>query len=182
MDGTAPSEDHGQIYGGPLTIDKTTTLRALAYREDLVPTNVDTHSYFFLQDVIEQTSQTTLEAGFPSSWRGTAADYGLDSQSEFPRIAGDRNMPLEQAKGSDRRFPAGRSDTLDRDEHRRHVRHAGDLQQSHEYGRAVGASHVVRVDPSGRQRGISDRCRDSHPGRSLPRLRTDQEELVPPGV
>ena len=181
-DGTAPSESHGQLYSGPLTIDKTTTLRAMAYRADLVPTNVDTHSYFFLQDVIEQTSQSTLEAGFPSSWRGTAPDYGLDSQSEFPRIAGDRNMPLEDAKQAIVNSLLAVPTLVHRAEHRRHVRHPGDLQQSRGHGRAVGASHVVRVGLSGRHGGISDRCRDSHPGRSLPQLRTDQEELVPPGI
>ncbi len=97
-DGSFPSETHGQVYAGPLTIDRTTTLRAIALRDGLVPTNVDTHSYFFVQDVVQQTNASTRTAGFPSSWRGTSPDYGLDDPSQFPRIAGDPSMPQDQAE------------------------------------------------------------------------------------
>jgi putative pyruvate formate lyase activating enzyme len=64
----------------------------------MVPTNVDTHTYLFVDDVLQQTPQSTVAAGFPNSWRGTSPDYGLDDPSQFPLIAGDRNMPLEQAR------------------------------------------------------------------------------------
>ena len=97
-DGTAPSETRGQIYTQPLTIDRTTTLRAIAVADGMVPTNIDTHTYLFVDDVVQQTAPSTIAAGFPNSWRGTSPDYGLDDPSQFPLIAGDRNMPMEQAR------------------------------------------------------------------------------------
>ncbi len=53
-DGTAPTESHGTVYTGPITIDRTTTLRAAAFRSGYRPTNVDTQTYIFLADVEKQ--------------------------------------------------------------------------------------------------------------------------------
>ncbi len=78
LDGTEPTAVHGLVYSGPIRIDRTTVLRAMAFKDDLVPANVDTHTYIFLDDVITQDYQAVLAAGFPSSWGGTAADYGFD--------------------------------------------------------------------------------------------------------
>ena len=72
VDGTVPTPDYGTLYTGPVFIDKTTTLRALAYKEGYLPTNVDTQTYIFLDDVIEQDYDATLAAGFPTSWGGTS--------------------------------------------------------------------------------------------------------------
>jgi hypothetical protein len=81
--GSAPSATNGQLYSGPLRIERTTVLRAIASRDGWVPSPVMTHTYLFLDDVVAQTRSNTLAAGFPSSWTGTAADYGLD-----PRVVG----------------------------------------------------------------------------------------------
>lgn len=85
-DGSMPSSNHGERYINALTIGSTTTLRAMAFREDLLPTNVDTQTYIFLDDVITQTG-----AGLPETWgifpfgsteaeRGSAvpANYEMD--------------------------------------------------------------------------------------------------------
>ncbi len=78
LDGSAPSENDGTVYTGPVTISETTTLRAIAFKPGLEPTNVDTQTYIFLDDVIQQTPQSTIDAGFPTSWNGTSPDYGMD--------------------------------------------------------------------------------------------------------
>ncbi len=82
LNGNAPTPSYGTIYveGDPLYIDRTTTLRAIAYHEDpgIEPSNVDTQTYIFLADVIEQDYNATRDAGFPSSWGGTSPDYGMD--------------------------------------------------------------------------------------------------------
>ena len=78
-DGSEPTATNGENYTGPLTIDSTTVLRAAGFKGDLVPSSVSTASYFFIDDVVEQTRSSTLAAGFPSSWNGTSADYGLDA-------------------------------------------------------------------------------------------------------
>ena len=67
-DGSWPSETEGLIYTVPISVDTTTTLRAMAYRSGYVPTNVDTQTYIFLEDVIHQTG-----AGFPAGF-----DYAMD--------------------------------------------------------------------------------------------------------
>jgi len=52
LDGSAPSPTRGLEYTGPILIEKTTIVRAMAYRSDLEPTDIDTHTYIFLDDII----------------------------------------------------------------------------------------------------------------------------------
>ena len=80
LDGSVPDLNNGFDHAGPIQIDKTTILRAAAFLTGWRPSNVDTHSYFFLDDVIRQTSASTIAAGFPSTWGGTAPDYGMDPE------------------------------------------------------------------------------------------------------
>ncbi|MFT4547081.1 MAG: hypothetical protein ACI9MB_001027, partial [Verrucomicrobiales bacterium] len=74
-DGSAPSTNSGTIYTAPITISTTTTLRAIASKAGHLPTNVDTQTYIFLDDVLQQPANPP---GFPSSWRSTGADYEMD--------------------------------------------------------------------------------------------------------
>jgi len=83
LDGTVPTPTHGMVYDGPIHIDKTTVVRAAAFKPGYIATNVDTQTYFFLDDVIRQDYQATIAAGFPTTWGGTSPDYGLDR-----RVAG----------------------------------------------------------------------------------------------
>lgn len=97
-DGTAPTAENGTRYESPLTIDKTTTVRAVAFLDGLVPTNVDTTTYLFLDDILEQDRDWAIDNGFPDRWRNQNADYGLDDESQFPLIAGDESLSVEEAK------------------------------------------------------------------------------------
>jgi hypothetical protein len=63
IDGSAPTISHGLTYTEPLRIDRTTTLRAIAFRDQWIPTNVDTQSYIFVDDVVEQ-----MGTGLPTTW------------------------------------------------------------------------------------------------------------------
>jgi hypothetical protein len=72
-DGSTPTRTHGQAFAYPVLINKTTSLRAMAFKDGLVPTNVDTQTYIFLDDVIQQTG-----AGFPNTWGHAGADYEMD--------------------------------------------------------------------------------------------------------
>jgi hypothetical protein len=74
-DGSAPTETHGHDYASPIRVDTTTCLRAIAFKPGWMSTNVDTHTYIFLEDVINQPSNPS---GFPTTWGGTAADYQMD--------------------------------------------------------------------------------------------------------
>ena len=57
--GTPPSETEGTVYAGPITVNETTVIRAMAYREGFLSTNVDTHSYIFRADVVTQPEMAT---------------------------------------------------------------------------------------------------------------------------
>ena len=48
LDGSEPSASNGILYDGPFTISRTATVRAVALKLGLVPTNIDTHTYLSL--------------------------------------------------------------------------------------------------------------------------------------
>lgn len=73
-DGSPPAADNGTIYSGPLTISGTTTLRAMAMKDNFHPTNIDAQTYLFVEDILQQTQPT----GYPTTWGGVRADYDMD--------------------------------------------------------------------------------------------------------
>ncbi|NQU19809.1 MAG: chitobiase/beta-hexosaminidase C-terminal domain-containing protein, partial [Candidatus Nealsonbacteria bacterium] len=93
LDGSRPTETTGTPYTEPITIAGLTTLRAAAFKPDHIPTNVDTHTYVFLDDVVVQNG-----AGFPTGW-GIGADYAMeDDPGDLALIAGDSLYTVEQAR------------------------------------------------------------------------------------
>ncbi len=76
-DGSEPTAGSGIIYNGPFAVSATTTLRAAAFKSGYYPTNVDTHTYLFLDDVIRQSS--SAPSGWPSgSVNGQSYQYGMN--------------------------------------------------------------------------------------------------------
>lgn len=74
--GSIPSPANGMLYTAPLPITKTTLLRAAAFRSDFLPSNTDTHTYIFLDQVLQQPS---VQPGYPTTWQASyPADYGMD--------------------------------------------------------------------------------------------------------
>ncbi len=63
LDGSAPGEATGTVYTGPISISETIPVRAAAFRSGYRPTEVATHSYIFLDDVLAQDG-----AGYPPTW------------------------------------------------------------------------------------------------------------------
>ncbi|MFC1739406.1 lamin tail domain-containing protein, partial [Planctomycetota bacterium] len=76
--GEEPDETTGTIYTVPITIDKTTCLRAMAYKPGFLSTNVDTQTYIFLDDVLTQAADGNPPPGWPSDWGYNDVDYGMD--------------------------------------------------------------------------------------------------------
>ena len=97
--GSAPSAVSGVLYNGPIQISRTTVLRAIATKPGFTPSNVDTHSYVFLDQVVAQSFKSTTNAGYPTTWSGVAADYAMDPRittnaSTAPKmIASLRSLP-----------------------------------------------------------------------------------------
>ncbi len=76
--GTLPSPTNGVLYAGPINIAGTTIVRAAAYKTGFQPSNVDTQSYLFLDDVIRQSPTGAPAPGWPTSWGSNTRDYGMD--------------------------------------------------------------------------------------------------------
>jgi hypothetical protein len=74
-DGTDPLPGSSQRYAAPIEIATTTVLRAAAYQTGFGPSDIVTHSYLFLADVVNQPNDP---AGYPSVWAGRRADYEMD--------------------------------------------------------------------------------------------------------
>ncbi len=81
-DGSAPTVSHGTLYdpSSPIYVDKTTTLRATAYKTGWLPSNVDTQTYIFVSDVLTQSPNGEVPEGWPASYEanGHIMDYGMD--------------------------------------------------------------------------------------------------------
>ena len=91
-DGSEPTMSNGNTYNNtPIHITATTCLRAAAFKTDWLPTNVDTQTYIFLNDVILQDG-----AGFPDTWSHLLyitgeADYEMD-----PIVVGDYSSTIKK--------------------------------------------------------------------------------------
>jgi hypothetical protein len=104
LDGSDPSESiDAMVYTGPLTITTTTCLRAYAFKQDYLPRDVETQTYIFIDDVIKQSQQQAINAGYPRSWKGDSvtgsfsvpADYGMDTQiTQHPDYAAQMHDAL----------------------------------------------------------------------------------------
>ena len=73
-DGSPPAAGNGTIYIGPVKIDRTTTLRAIATKANFQPTNIDAQTYLFVEDILKQKQPL----GYPTTWGGVRADYDMD--------------------------------------------------------------------------------------------------------
>jgi hypothetical protein len=76
--GVAPTAATGTVYSGPVRVSGTTTLRAAAFKPGYVPSNVDTQTYIFVDDVIRQSPTGAAPAGWPATWGSNVRDYGMD--------------------------------------------------------------------------------------------------------
>ena len=54
LDGTPPSTTNGSVYDGAVPITTTANVRAIAYKNGAIATGINTQSFIFLDDVIQQ--------------------------------------------------------------------------------------------------------------------------------
>ncbi len=92
-DGSAPGPTHGRVYTGPIPVSGTTTLRAAAFLSGYLPTDVDTQTYVFLDQVTRQAAE---QPGYPERWQaGYPADYGMDPEVvNHPRYGAELQADL----------------------------------------------------------------------------------------
>jgi hypothetical protein len=78
--GSAPTAISGLIYSNPISVTHTMPIRAAAFKTNWIFSRVETHTYVFLDDVVQQTYATNIAAGFPIRWNGVSPDYGMDQR------------------------------------------------------------------------------------------------------
>ncbi|HDQ73309.1 MAG TPA: hypothetical protein ENN19_14635, partial [Chloroflexi bacterium] len=77
LDGSTPTGNHGLTYAQPIVLDRTMVIRAAAFKPGWLPSNVDTHTYIFPEDVIHQTHPG---GDWPrGSVNGQVIDIGMDA-------------------------------------------------------------------------------------------------------
>ena len=83
-DGSVPAADNPAAtrYTTTVSVATTTTLRAVALKEGYRPSNVDTQTYVFLDDVLVQDPLANPNGlVYPTTWEGPVpADYTLDPE------------------------------------------------------------------------------------------------------
>ncbi len=82
LDGTDPSPSRGSVYSGPFRVAKTTVVRAIAYLPGSRPTNIDTQTYLFPEDVVDQPRMRTSVTR-----SGTLGPQMIDSLKSVPTIS-----------------------------------------------------------------------------------------------
>ena len=85
LNGDEPTTN-STLYAGPIPISQTVCVRARAFKVGLFPTDIDTQTYLFLADVVQQISgvQPSPEWAPTNGVNGQVIDYGLD-----PLVLGD---------------------------------------------------------------------------------------------
>jgi hypothetical protein len=86
LDGSVPKsppDDYTYVYTGPIHISGTTCVRAAAFKEDWLPTNIDTQTYIFVADVVNQSplgeSPDPDNPKWPEGYvNDQRIDYGMD--------------------------------------------------------------------------------------------------------
>ncbi|MES2568797.1 MAG: lamin tail domain-containing protein [Verrucomicrobiota bacterium] len=80
LDGSTPTVNRGTLYTAPISITGTTVVRAAAFKPGWKPANVDTETYLFINDIVNQTTATATARGFPNVGAGANGQvfrYGL---------------------------------------------------------------------------------------------------------
>lgn len=77
-DGSDPRD--GQIYAGPIAIERSTSIRAIATAPGWRDGEESAGTWIILSDVAAQTADATRARGFPDRWGGVEPDYGIDAR------------------------------------------------------------------------------------------------------
>ncbi len=84
--GSAAAPTNGDVFVAPIPVNRTLAVRAAAYAPNLIPTEVETHSYIFLEQVLDQSA---IQPGYPETWQASyPADYGMDPAVAYDPVYG----------------------------------------------------------------------------------------------
>ena len=78
--GSAPTPTTGQLYKGPIRVRTTATIRAAGYQHQELVTEVDTHTFIFITDVLKQTGADAPRTWGTNQGKAVPADYAMDPE------------------------------------------------------------------------------------------------------
>jgi hypothetical protein len=80
-DGSTPTATTGTVYtsGTPISVTKTTCIRAAAFKTGWLGSAVTTHTYLFIADIVANSPESTPTGWTTGPVNGQVLDYGLDS-------------------------------------------------------------------------------------------------------
>jgi hypothetical protein len=90
-DGSRPSATNGTVYSSSLPISQTSTIRAIGVKPGFLDSDVKTHTYIFVSDVITQSPNGEAPGpGWPTGTvNGQILNYGMDPDVvNDPRYSG----------------------------------------------------------------------------------------------
>jgi hypothetical protein len=99
LDCTVPTSTSGTAYTGALLIMESSVIRAVAFASNMLPSEVATHTYLGINQVIGQTDSQAAR-GFPATWttiegETRTADYAMDTRvTQNPAYTGDLRRTL----------------------------------------------------------------------------------------
>lgn len=74
--GSRPTPTNGTLYTAPVFVTGTRMLRAAAFLTNHIPSEPDTHTYIFINQVLQQSN---TQPGYPTLWQANyPADYEMD--------------------------------------------------------------------------------------------------------
>ncbi|MHC4499504.1 MAG: LamG-like jellyroll fold domain-containing protein, partial [Planctomycetota bacterium] len=86
--GSQPTITHGLTYTGSFDVNETSTIRAVAVKPGFLDSDVETHTYIFVSDVITQPNGEPPGPGWPTgSVNNQVIDYGMDPDIVDPPSA-----------------------------------------------------------------------------------------------
>ena len=83
FNGDEPGPGKGFLYTNAFTITNTTVVRTRAFKANWKPSDVDSASYLFVADIIQQAKNWPAGGPpqyFPATWGANSVDYGMDPQ------------------------------------------------------------------------------------------------------
>ena len=80
VDGSTPTAGRGLRYSEAIAVTGTTVLRAAAFRDGYIDSDVNTQTYLFLDDILTQSANGSPPPGWPANWASNVVDYGMDPQ------------------------------------------------------------------------------------------------------
>jgi hypothetical protein len=77
LNGTEPTPS-SPLYEQPISIARTTVVRAAAFAPEMRRSPVATRTFLFINDVVKQSPTGKAPKGLPKTWGANRVDYGMD--------------------------------------------------------------------------------------------------------